>query len=87
MIPQNSRSRAGEEDRNGEREGGKEKGEGKKAIEARGREGNRAGLTTRLTRLQPRAPTAQGPPRELRDSYSPGCTFNLATLKIAAVLL
>ena len=47
----------------------------------------RAGLTTRLTRLQPRAPTAQGVPRELRDSHSPGCTFNLATLKIDAVLL
>ena len=41
----------------------------------------RAGLSTRLTRLQPRAPLHRGPPRELWDSHSPGCTFNLAILK------
>ena len=48
----------------------------------------RAGLSTRLTRLQPRAPTAArgpqfaGAPRELRESYSAERTFNPAILKL-----
>ena len=44
--------------------------------------GCRAGLSTRLTRLQPSVPTAQ-----LWDSHSPGSTFNLAIIKIDAALL
>ena len=51
---------------------------------------DRAGLTTRLTRLQPRAPTAArgrqfaGAPRELWESYSAGRTINPAILKLVS---